>query len=152
MKLYKIALALMVCVPMCMTSCKKKSTTQVVTPVVDSIDTVHILSANRWALYKMWSDLNSNGVIDSAREWIVLPLSTVQVYTFFTNGILGDTSLGTGAMARNGLWRHVTGSESSLSIAADSAYYELFTIKSLTDSTMVLDRTDAGQYWYLTKY
>jgi len=152
MKLYKIAFALMVCVAMCMTSCKKKSTRQVVTPVVDSVDTVHILTANRWAFYKMWSDDNGNGVIDSAHEWIIFPFNTVQVYTFFSNGTLGDTSLGTGAMARNGLWRHVTGSESSLSIAADSAYYELFIIKSLTDSTMVLDRTDAGQYWYLTKY
>ncbi len=101
----------------------------------------------------MWSDYNSNGIIDSSREYISNQI--LNVFTFYSTGILGDTSFSPGYTTQPGAWYFSPGSKSAFYMAIDPTHFQLFDITGLTDSTMTLLQTQTlplRTIWYLHKY
>ncbi len=101
----------------------------------------------------MWSDYNSNGIIDSLGEYFSNPI--LNRFTFYSNGILGDTSFSTMYGTETGAWYFETGTKSAFYMAIDSIHFQLFDILSFTDSTMNLLQTQTlplRTIWYLKKY
>jgi hypothetical protein len=133
-------------------SCSKKKSTSV-GKVVTPIDTVSILTGNKWQFTDMWSDYNSNGIIDSLREYFANPI--LNIFTFYTNGILGDTSFSPAYTTQPGAWYFDSSTKSAFYMAIDPTHFQLFDITGLTDTTMTLLQTQTlplRTIWYLKKY
>ena len=133
-------------------SCSRKKSAPPV-KAVTSIDTVSILTGNKWQFTYMWSDYNSNGIIDSSGELVPNPI--LNIFTFYTTGILGDTSYSPGYTTQPGAWYFSPGSKSAFYVAIDPTHFQLFEILTLTDSTMTLlqaEELPIRTTWYLHKY
>ncbi len=101
----------------------------------------------------MWLDYNSNGIIDSSGELVPNPI--LNIFTFYTTGILGDTSFSPGYTTQPGAWYFSPGSKSAFYMAIDPTHFQLFDITGFTDSTMTLLQTQTlplRTIWYLHKY
>lgn len=133
-------------------SCSRKKSTPAV-KVVTPIDTGSVIMGNKWKFTDMWTDNNSNGIIDSSSEYFANPI--LNIFTFYSNGILGDTSFSPAYTTQPGAWYFSPGSKSAFYMAIDPTHFQLFDITGLTDSTMTLLQTQTlplRTIWYLHKY
>ena len=125
-------------------SCKKGDSKKQVTPVLAAIDTASVFMGNTWIWYKMGSDINRNGVMDSGElhDYYALP-----EVTFGNNGYYFDTSP-LGGMSSKGYWYFAGAGKSVFYIYNDTVnrkwQNDMFYIYRITDSSLIIVDTARG--------